>query len=109
MGVPSQAGSFERYVGLSYKAARAKLIHAGYRAVPLKHPSSDAYCRHDNFCRLFPEAVECSDVGQGPCLFALLDRKSGKYIVVSTVGEYPWVTGIGAADSDDIEAIKERR
>jgi hypothetical protein len=106
---PSQAGSLERYVGLSYKAARAKLIHAGYQAVPLKHPSSDAYCRHDNFCRVYPEAIECSDIGEGACLFALLERKSGKYFVVATVGEYPRVTGIGAADPDDIEAIKERR
>jgi hypothetical protein len=106
---PSQAGSLERYVGLSYKAARAKLIHAGYRAVPLKHRSSDMYCQHDNFCRVYPEAIECSDIGEAPCRFALRERKSGKYIIVTTYGEYPRVTYIGAPEYYDVEAIKERR
>jgi hypothetical protein len=56
------------------------------RPLRLKH-RADLFCKGDDFCRRFPEALSCSAGGIYYCDFAFVRLADGKHVVVTTRGE----------------------
>src|ERR1700733_3820804 len=82
----AHAGGSAWYLGQRYPLARSKLISHGYRPLRLKH-RADLFCKGDDFCRRFPEALSCSAGGIYYWDFAFVRLADGKHAVVTTRGE----------------------
>ena len=94
----------------TYEEERSALLKQGLQAVPLTHDASDLVCASDDFCKRYPEVIDCAGTGVNPCLFAYFRPRDREFLVVETYGEEPIMfKAIRPATVDEVETIKQQR
>lgn len=87
------SNSVKDIVGLTYDAARVKIISAGWKP---EHPAEPPFCSKYGGCnglldKGYYEVQNCASTGLGPCSLLFKDECRNSLHVV-TDGEYPYVS-----------------
>jgi hypothetical protein len=100
--------SYGELVSKSYTSVRSALISHGFQPIRLKHDESvELFCYND-FCKRYPEALNCAGTGLNPCTFVYFLKTKRKYLIVNTHGEVALtVTGLHWAKWYELQEIKK--